>query len=605
MTQPIPSTARDYPVFLPNKGPVLDKPKEFLQDSISPYSRNMELLNEMIQGRRGLAKLLTTVLSGYVLAQPKLRAFNNTKYNLFCTSKDIYSLDYSNSRYDILTPTYTTGTIEIQAGTPTILRGSGTLWDANAKAGDFIKIGAGSVHTDSTWYEIESVDSDTLITLTASGPTTGAGASYVLRQIFSGGNTYFWDWEQFLDDNLGEVVIMTNGVDTPVYWDGAGAVVAMGTLATGFTAAKYVDVYKDRILFLDTVEGGARQPQRERWSGVADLTDWTDIDFADFVDEPTFITGTARFAGYHIVFKETNAYVGRHVGSTEVFDYDLASECEGCRARFSIIEHKEFLAYYGSDKKFHKWNLLQDQIISESIFPETKEFDPNTDKYITAGQIKRKNHIRWHCPYGDADKHNYTVVWDYSVTDRFEIKIWQYAEEDATLSFGSFVLTSDVYADDAIFGALYADETLGFADDSSLLSDAEITLYGGYDGIVRIVDSGTDDNGSTYNRLLRFKRFNLGLYNRRKRLQSQTWWLEQASSGTVTIKMRLDDSTDYHTTTKVITLLGSPASKEITKQNIVWDLHAVTFQPEISATNHFSLEGFVNYYYIGGFASGA
>ena len=116
MTQAIASKAFPYPVFLPNKGPVLDKPKEFLQDGISSHSRNMELFNEMIQGRPGLSKFLDVTLSGYVLAQPKLKGFDNTKYNLFCTPKDIYSLDYSNSRYDILTPTYTTGTIEIKTG---------------------------------------------------------------------------------------------------------------------------------------------------------------------------------------------------------------------------------------------------------------------------------------------------------------------------------------------------------------------------------------------------------------------------------------------------------------------------------------------------------
>lgn len=601
MTQAIPSAAKKTPVFLPNKGPVTDKPKEFVHDSISVYSRNMEILNELLQGRRGLAKLLDVQLSGYILSQPRLNGFDNTKYYLFCTPKDIYALDYGASRYDILTPTYTTGTIEIQVGTPTILRGSGTTWTTNAKAGDYVKIGAGSVHTDSTWYEVESVDSDTLITLTTAGPTTASSTAYVLRQIFTGGNTDYWDWEQFLDTNLGEIVIMTNGIDTPVYWTGANQVVALTGLATGFTTAKYVDVYKDRVIFLNTVEGGSNQPQRSRWGDVANAVSYQDIDYKDFVDEPTFITGTARYSGYHVVFKAKNAYVGRWVGGTAVFDYNLASECAGCRSRFSIIEHKDFLAYYGEDKKFHKWNLLQDEIISERIYPDTKEFDPNYDEWVTGGQVKRKSQIRWHCPYGNTEKNNYTVVWDHSIKDRYDIKIWQYAEADATVGFGDLVLTSDVYADDAVFGALFADQTLGYADDSSLLSNAEVFLYGGYDGYVRLADSGTDDDGSTYTRLVRFKRFNFKLFDRRKRLFGQTWWLEQAASGTVTIKMRLNDSTDYHATTKTITLLGSPASKEITKQFIRWNLHALTFQPEISAMNHFALEGFINYWFPKGF----
>ena len=748
MKQAIASKALQFPVFIPNMGPVYNKPQEFLLETISPYSRNMEILNEMIQGRSGLSKFIDVELSGRVLGQPRLNGFDGTKYYLFCTPKDIYALDYGNTRYDILTPVYTTGQAKVVNGSAIVYGGldvddcddDGVAWadgsggdvtparetsdkkdgsasvkltvDAGAGveilayhnkaignltaydsvgfwfktnvaldpadfqfliddtancaspietidfpavsadtwtwinltlddpslltavasigikqavdkgalvcyidqivagdwagqlgAGDYFKIGSGDLHTDSTWYEVDSVDSDTQITLTTNyAGSTADQQAYAVRMIFAGGNTDYWDFEQFLDKNLGEIVIMTNGVDTPVYWTGANQVVALTGLATGFSTAKYVDVYKDRVIFLNTIEGGANQPQRERWGDVANAVSYQDIDFLDFVDEPTDITGTARFAGFHIVFKQTNAYVGRWIGGTEVFDYDLASECRGARSRWSIIEHNEFLAYYGTDKKFHKWNLLQDQVISEPIFPETKEFDPNTDEFVHVGQVGRKSQIRWFCPSGSTDKMNYTVVWDYSILDRWDIKVWEYQESDATCSFGRYQLTDDVYADDPVFGALFADETLGFADDSTLLSNSAIILYGGYDGYVRIADSGTTDDGTTYTRLLRFKRFNFKMIDRRKRLHSQTWWLEQASAGTVTIKMRLDDSTDYHATTKTITLLGSPASRQITKQNIRWDLHAVTFQPEISSTNHFSLQGFVNYVFPKGYA---
>lgn len=586
----ISSAALKYPIFLPNKGPKQDAPKEFLQDIVSPFSRNMELLNELVQGRSGVAKLVSTQLSGYILSQPLLDKFNGNKFNIICTPKDIYSLDFTNTRFDYLNKLYTTGTIEILTGSKDIVRGTGTTWSSNLKAGDYIKIGSGSVHTDSTWYEIESVDSNTLLTLTGDAVTTSSGTSYVARIIFNGGNTHFWDWEQFLDTNQGEVMIMTNGTDTPIYWTGSGQVVELTGLATGFTAARFVDVYKDRILFLDNVEGGGRQPQRQRWSGVADLTSWLDLDFRDFVDEPTFITGTARYAGFHIVFKRTNAYVGRAVTGDDVFDYDLATECEGCRSRFSIVEHQKFLAYYGTDKKFHKWNLLQDIIVSENIFIETKEFDPNTDEFVQGFEIKQRNQIRWFCPSGDTDLNNYIVVWDYVKED---VKVWDTADSNVLSSMGRLFLSDDVYADDPVFGQLFADETSGFADDSSQLANAALTLYGGYDGYLRLADSGQDDDGSTYTRLLRFKRLNFRLSDRRKRLQRQRWWLDQEASGTVTIKMKLNESSSYESETKSLSLVES--GKEVVKLMTTWDKHAITFQPEISATNFFALHGFENY----------
>jgi hypothetical protein len=707
----------------------------------------MEIYNEMLQGRAGLSQFLATALSGYILSMPRLKTFNETRYNLFCTPKDIYSLDYAQSRFDILTPVYTVGQVKVTNGsaivygglsvdtcdtdpvawadgsvgdvTPsrvttspqegtafvrlTVAAGAGVEllayhdissvnlsaydsigfwirssvatnagdfqfvvdntaacaspletidipalsantwtwvnlafvtpgnltavvsigikqavdkgactidldgivvgdWSDKLGVGDYFKIGSTGIHTGATWYEILTVDSDTKITLAAVYAGSSADQqTYAVRLIFQGSNTDIWDWEQFFDSTLGEIVIMTNGVDTPVYWDGSSQAVALTGLATGFTAAKYVDVYKDRVIFLYTTEGGADQPQRERWSEVGNAISWLDIDFHDFVDEPTFITGTARLSGYHIVFKENNAYVGRHIGGTDVFDYDLGSECQGCRARFSIVEHKDFVAYYGADKKFHKWNLLQDEIISEQIFSETNSFDPNTDGTIQGAQLLGKSQIRWFCPYGDTDKHNYCLVWDYSIKDRFDLKVWEYEDADATACFGVFILTSDVYADDAVFGNLYADQTLGYADDVSLLSSAGILLYGGYDGIVRIADSGINDDGATYTRLVRFKRFNFNMPDRRKRLEGQRWWLEPQSTGDVTIKLRLDDSTDYNATTKTISLVAEDNSKEVIKMNVRWNKHAVNFQPEISSTDHFGVLGFENYVFPKGY----
>src|SRR3990167_6480723 len=191
------STAITIPTFLPNKGIKTDAPEELLLDQISPYSRNMEYLNELIQGRTGLSKFNSTALTGRVMLQFRFVRANQNAYNLFFTTTDIYVYDFANSRFDILTPVYTTGTIEILSGTPTIVTGTGTTWTTNTKAGDYIKIGAGSIHTGSTWYKILTVDSNTQLTLTASAAAVGAGSAYVIRKTYTGGNTDFWTCTKF------------------------------------------------------------------------------------------------------------------------------------------------------------------------------------------------------------------------------------------------------------------------------------------------------------------------------------------------------------------------------------------------------------------------
>jgi len=466
-------------------------------------------------------------------------------------------------------------------------------WAGQATAGGFIKLGTGDLHTGSTWYTIDTVNSDTEITLTAVyAGSTAYQQAYTIRKIFTGGNTDYWDSEEFVDTNLGRVIVLTNGIDMPVYWNGSGQVVALTGTPTGFTAAKYVSAYKSRLIFLWCVVG-SNEPTTEYFSDVANILSWDDSNFRQFNEENTDeIKGVIVFNGYHVVLKENNAYIGRWVGGSTIFDYDENSVCVGSRAPHAVVKNEDFIFYYGSDRKVHRWNLLQDDIISESLFPETKEFDPNNDEYIKGQVIQKKNQIRWFCPYNDATKHNYVFVWDYIQKIP---QVWEYAEADACCCFGSYVRSTDVYADDAIYGEQYADETSGFADDAEFLDASRILIYGGYDGYVRLADSGNTDDGSEFTRLARFKRLSFGNPNDRKRLKKQSWWLKASTSGSVSIKLRLNDKTSYESATKTISLIPDNEDKDIIKKFITWNKHAETFQLEISATNDFSLLGFINY----------
>jgi hypothetical protein len=67
--------------------------------------------------------------------------------------------------------------------------------------------------------------------------------------------------------------------------------------------------------------------------------------------------------------------------------------------------------------------------------------------------------------------------------------------------------------------------------------------------------------------------------------------------------MRIDNSSSYHGTTKTITL-APEGDEEVVKESVVWDLHAIAFQPELSATNFFALIGFFNYIFPKGFRRG-
>lgn len=579
------------PTFMPNAGVVLNKPQEFLAANYSPYSRNMEFFNDLLQSRLGLIKFDPAVLSGPVLLQ-KVFIRSGSLYYLFATTKDLYSYDFSTSKFIIITPTYSTGTIEIQAGTPTILRGTGTTWLSKAKSGDFVKIGAGNIDTNATWYTVLSVDSDTQITLTTSAPTTAALTAYVLRQTFTGSATNIWFSAAFVDNAQGEVWIATNGTDSPIWWNATGQaqLVSFSGLSGPLTTAKYITVYKNRVVWHWIVEGGINNKRRNRWSAVANFQSYQDIDFNDLLDEDTEIRGACVFDDFLMIGKEKEWYVGRPDPTTFVFAFAKSSTAEGLKSNGSIIVKKDYVYYYGFDKKFHRWNILRDEIISEEIFPETKDFDQNLEQYITGIDVYVKNQIRWFCPYTSVAMNNYIVVYDYRHS---VLEVWDCANANALSCMGSYILQSDLYMDDTTWGEYYMDQQDGYFDDVTYLANAPQFLYCGYDGIVRKCDQGSDDDGFAFNRIFRSTRNNYQMPAQFKRLWRQQFWFQSDPITSVTIKMKKDDSTTYDPKQNVISLIN--ANRDVVKKMVPWDKEAQDFQIEISATNFFAMMGWLSF----------
>jgi len=71
-------------------------------------------------------------------------------------------------------------------------------------------------------------------------------------------------------------------------------------LPNSMTAASYVEIFKDRILWGDTTEGGSSQSQRIRWSYIANLTGYSVSDFHDFINEKNINNRGLTFREYPI-----------------------------------------------------------------------------------------------------------------------------------------------------------------------------------------------------------------------------------------------------------------------------------------------------------------
>jgi len=254
-------------VIKPNLGLYLDRPAIAIPPGGLQTGNNFRVK----QGTLTNLNMGWTTYSGIQLNGPVklIEVFNTSEgnqYLIFGTLTDLYT--YSASTLTYITPIYATGTCTTSGATVT---GSGTAWNttvtgstwANAKAGDQINFGSATQNSPTaTWYTILSVNSDTSLTLTTSPPTQGSGTSYTIRQLFTGAFEDPWETEVFVDANIpmsgygnGEdLIFFTNGVDTPVNWNGTSAQVNQLT-GLGFTCKGLVQ-FADMLCYLNVIYGG-------------------------------------------------------------------------------------------------------------------------------------------------------------------------------------------------------------------------------------------------------------------------------------------------------------------------------------------------------------
>ena len=94
----------------------------------------------------------------------------------------------------------------------------------------------------------------------------GSGWNAALTGAAFAGTNQVWGW-----DVVGQKLCFSQGTDPIWYWDGITA----GYTTTGGPASANLAEISLHLVALNTTEGGVTHPQRYRWSGVGDPTDWT------------------------------------------------------------------------------------------------------------------------------------------------------------------------------------------------------------------------------------------------------------------------------------------------------------------------------------------
>lgn len=163
----------------------------------------------------------------------------------------------------------------------------------------------------------------------------------------SGGSVQF-----FTADCVGEKLYFSQGVDKVQVWDGIAANFSVSSPSA--VPARYVFEVANHLLAGYTVEGAAIAPQRLRWTGAGDGTDWTSFNAGqtDLFNNFGPITGGLKIFQYGYAFQQwgITQIIPTGIG-TQPFDFlALGSKAKGNIAPYSLASFGEAIAcYVGKD----------------------------------------------------------------------------------------------------------------------------------------------------------------------------------------------------------------------------------------------------------------
>lgn len=344
------------PVLVPNLGLYFDRPP------ISAPARGLVDGNNfrIKEGRISTLNLGWDRFGSFQLDGPTTLIDNffdrtGNQFLIFGTPQDLYHFQQSTETVLFLTPRHETGTVDVTNGSA-IVAGTGTSWSTELKAGDFFHAGAtGQRDPTAVWYEIDTVDSDTQITLTTNyGEATQTGIDYTARLTFTAEADEQWDTATFFHADPGDedLWFATNGIDDVVKWDGVADQVT--SLSLGFSPIT-LNTYKNMLIAGNILtDAGDARVTEIRNSDVGRPEDFSGGLASAFkvhggTDE---VLALAAMGDNLVIFANRHLVVADFVGDPFVFTFRQAAEGIGVVGGGLVANFGDFHEFIGSDTKY-------------------------------------------------------------------------------------------------------------------------------------------------------------------------------------------------------------------------------------------------------------
>ncbi len=285
---------------------------------------------------------------------------------VFGTIRDLYEFVESTETVRYINPRYETGTVDVTNGSA-VVTGTGTSWSSNLKAGDFIHVGATAQRDPAAaWFEIESVDSDTQITLTADyDDATAAAQAYTARKTFTGDMRDWWDTETFLragPSPFKDKWFATNGIDDMVEWDGTSDQVTLLD-SSGFKC-RNLALYKNMMIYGRVIVSGEERPTSIKNSAIGEPTNVSGAEAGenavhDGVDQ---IVALLPIGDNLVIYSERTIVLAQFVGPPLNFVFRIAVSGIGSIAGRAIADFGDFHKFIGPDSQYRFDGISIDEI---------------------------------------------------------------------------------------------------------------------------------------------------------------------------------------------------------------------------------------------------
>ncbi len=386
-----------------------------------------------------------------------------------------------------------------------------------------------------------------------------------------------------------DLYIFTDYINNIKQWTGTGNISDLGGSPP---KAKYLTVYKNKLVAAYLEIGGNDCPQAIQWSDDGDPETWTD-DPMYLVEGNDFITGLTTMGDYLVVFTNRCIHLISHSYGTFPSSHQTIKLDVGCIAPFSIVNLGGKIAYIGEDDIYTFDGGMPVPIGSDTIKDIITNLDGDYSKYSYARLFPEINQAWFAVPYSastvtyTSGQNNIIICYDYFHNT------WTIRDIPAKVFARMYNYTSLTIADLERYGTI--GELPGRIGDFAGIGQS-FNVYGGYDKYIYNLNSSQQYAGTNYTRywvsewmcfdkpdinktLLRFQPF---IHN------------SLSTDAAISLSIGYDFATTYATTATIDA--DDSAGGSIIYPNVDLKHTAKWFRVKFSATNQFALQKMRFYY---------